>query len=230
MDEIAKRNVKLAVSKNLAKKVLKTFPLARFSPLIARAIGETGDERASQNLFCLFQLREIRAMYILLQQQIPGMNIMFPIYFSSVDQENHYSILWVGDHDPYDLGDSILVHATTLWLPKDKNSGLTVSVFQEIPSFSGCHCGYSSNLARLIVRAISPELFNEIFRSFFTALHVHIPCPERDQKDYHLHPEHCDRCNGKYELLLHEVFGGKFRPSSWFQMVTELRGWDLRDL
>lgn len=228
---MAKKDTAVAVplvSREAAERIIEIFPLARFSPLVAGALGEDKDERLAQNLHCVFQLHELRATYTLLQQQIPGLNLALPILFvphEKEGQKGHYSVLWVGDHDPYGLSDAILFHALSHWMPEE-HCGIRLTITWEEPDVSGCSCTYNKALVQCIMRAVPPEVFNDAVKSFFGALKILTFCPVREKENYLLHPRQCARCGNEGWLLLHKTFGEKFRPSALFEMITGFRGWD----
>ena len=201
---------------------MELFPLARFSSSISKALGEDRDTRATQNIFSIFQLQQLRAVYGLLQEQIAGLGLMLPIVFAGEDKSN--CVLWIGGHDPYDLYQMILVHATTAWTDQDRS--LSVSVKWENPDMLGCHCSYDERLMRRLMKMISPELFNEIFRSFFKSLGVYTYCPAKDKANEHEHPKECELCKNEGMVRLHKTFGEKFRPSRWLETITGIYGYD----
>lgn len=213
----------LVVSGEKAKLICEVFPLARFSQSIMRALGEDKDERFAQNLQAIFQIQELRAIYGILETQIPGLSLIFPLFFAKNDKEN-CSVVWVGEHDPYGLGDMVVAHATTYWTLKDND--LNIHVSWENVGMIGCHCCLRRNdFARFFTQTVAPELFNEVFFSFFKSLGAYVFCPKRDKEGYK-HPEECSLCGNESRVRINKIFGSKFRPSRWFEMLTDVRGWD----
>ena len=94
---------------SMAQKIVELFPIARFSKSIMTALGEDSDTRATNNIMCIFQLREMIAVYSLIKSKVAGLNLVFPFFFKQSDDGKERSILWVCDHDPYDLCDMIVL-------------------------------------------------------------------------------------------------------------------------
>lgn len=214
------------LNRSEANAILKILPLARFSPLVYQQLIEDRDTRTSQNLLSAFQLHELRAIYHTLLSRIPGVGMLFPLLAKQIEGEQPgYRVFWVGEHDPFDLCDVILLHVWTTW--KAETNAFDLTITWEVPDAKGCYCGYRQDIrehARQIMLHLQPDQFDQIFRDFFTALRPLIPCP-RKSDDGFSHAVNCTLCNGRGELYQHEAWGPKFRPSCWFEMVAGFSGW-----
>ena len=208
--------------REIAERIVSALPIARFYEPIRLALAED----INQSWFCLLQLSQLRISYQILQNQISGLSFIFPVDF--VQEEETQVVKWIGDHDPYGLYDCILVQAETRFEKssdgsfKDRHLKIESSIINPLEDSPIS----LKDQIRRIMTEVRPDLFDKIFRSFFDVLGVYIPCPAEDpQAEFAMHPADCKFCNNEGQVQITKVMGGKFSPSSWFEMVTGVTGW-----
>ena len=146
------------IQQEQAKK-LEIFPILT---LLSKYSNVDRDVRVSQNILLIFQIREIKALYILLRMHVPGFKLALPIHFKHEGDKE--TTLWVIEVDSCGLGSFEIGYAQTI-VTKNK-TGIEVKVnffngFNMTPVF-----GQIPALVALILKAIDQDDFNEAFIAF----------------------------------------------------------------
>lgn len=153
-----------------------------------------GDERATQNLLLIFQLQTIHAMYEVLKAVIPGNALLLPMVIVQGKGEGIHDqgILWIGEHDPFGLDDTIVVYARTRWDTADHGTETAIQVSWHEPDGMMARPAYSEQIklaAKWIAEHVSEDDFDTAARRFWKLIGVKIKNP-------------------------------KFRPACWFGTVS----------
>lgn len=218
-----KKNGALIPSRAIAAEVIRVFPLARFSATVEAALGENRDSVATQHLHCIFQLRAMHGLYGMLQAEIPGIVLAFPMFFGR-ESDGTERIMWVGEYDPFNLENVQAFHALTRYKSFHGERRITTELQWGEAGFGGIIPDFRAHLG-MFLQIVRPAVFDEVFTAFFRTSRLTEPCQNHDEEGKH--PMSCAVCGGKGILLIHETFTQKFRPSAWLSLVLGIEGWDV---
>lgn len=211
----------LVPSSKVAEEIVRVFPLARFSAAVEAALGEDRDTVTTQHFHCIFQLRAMRALYGLLQAEVPGLVLAFPMFFVQ-EQDGTEVTYWVGEYDPYNLMNVQALHAVTRYRKTHEEGRATIELRWNDGSWRDVIPDLRARLT-LFTRVVSPAVFNEVFRAFFRTQRITESCLNHDAEEQH--PASCERCGGKGIVLIHDTLKEKFSPASWLSLILDLPGW-----
>jgi hypothetical protein len=200
--------------------VLSVFPLARLSSTLMQSFRESENDRQTQNLFSIFQLYELRGIYGILKSQIPGMNFMLPVRLVEDAAQKGFVVGWIGDHDPYNLGDCIRVTAETRVTNYEQSFPVTnkrLDLHLGFPDVDGGWSGIDPAILRVIVRLVPAQIFDEAVKVFGKLMEPYPPC--HCTYDYETASKPCGVCNST-RFAPFDVLFEKWKPHAWFEMVT----------